>query len=117
MSRMGYDPHRSQTNELVLDKFINSPLSGELLNVPGVKEYSKRILIENGIESSYALLGKFLSFKDNKKDDKSIQDNCDEFFYFLSSIGTSPGYRSSIVQAIALKANQMIPGIYDESVF
>jgi hypothetical protein len=113
----GYDPQRSQINSMKIDEFLSLPLSPNLIDVPGVSSFSAQVLKNNGIYSSYALIGKFLSFKDDENSKKSIIRNCNEFFYFLSDIGTSPGYRSSIVQAIALKANQMIPGIYDETVF
>ena len=110
----GYDPNRSQTNPDKLAAFIQAPITGDLKEIPGVGPATIKALNENGISTTYGLIGKYLMLKETGVE--SVE-HCDRFFYWLKDIGTAAGYRSAVVQAIAQKMDITFPGIYDASCY
>lgn len=110
----GYYPNRSLNKPDRLAAFIEAPLTGNLLDIPGLGPASASALEAVGIGTSFQLIGKFLSLKDPGVESVEL---CDRFFYFLTDTVVSAGFRSSIVQSVAYKCNVMYPGIYDESVY
>ena len=87
-----------------LSNWINSLVTGELKDVPGVKQKIKRIMLQNGVSNTWQLIGKFLSFKGPEV---SIVDNCEKFLQWLTEIGVSQGHRTRIVYALMEKLNVM----------
>lgn len=110
----GYDPNRSQNDPDRLAEFIQAPITGDLKEVPGVGPASIKKFAEAGVSTTYGLIGKYLSLKEEGVE--SVE-HCDRFFYWLKEIGTAAGHRSSVVQAIAQKMDVTFPGIYDASCY
>ena len=110
----GYDANRSCTNPERLANFIQLQITGNLLEVPGIGIATVKILNDSGITTTFQLMGKFLSLKDQGVESVEL---CDRFFYWLKGAGVAPGYRSSVVQAIAQKMDITFPGIYDASCY
>ena len=60
----GYHPERSQVKDGTMADWLIAPVTGDLLEVPGVGPATVKVLKENGITTTYQLFAKFLSFKD-----------------------------------------------------
>lgn len=110
----GFHPEKSRVNSDALADFIRSPLRGNLSEVPGVGPWTEKILRENGITSSYALIGKFLTLHE-----KGLEpiEHVDRFYFWLKAIGTPSGFRAGLVHCVCEKANTLFPGIYDEDLY
>ena len=61
------------------------------------------------VETTYQLIGKFLSLKGKGM---SSKEHMDAFWFYLKARGVD-SHRSGIVDAIARKVDVMIPGIAD----
>ena len=59
-------------------------------------------LAEAGVSSTFALIGKFLSFKEA---DVDPTQHADRFYTWLASVGMPPKYRAGVVQSIGEKMN------------
>ena len=114
MAPAGYDPNRTLLNPHHLGAFIQAPIKGNLLEVPGIGPATVKAMNEAGMTTTFELIGKYMSLKAQGVDS---EDHCDRFFYWLKDIGTAAGYRSSVVQAIAQKMDITFPGIYDASCY
>ena len=110
MAAAGYDPLRSQNNPETLAKFLRSPVTGDLTEVPGIGPATAAKMKEAGVSTTYALFGKYLLMK---QEDVASVEHCDRFFHWLESIGAPGGFRSSVVEAVARKMDITFPGIYD----
>jgi len=60
----GYHPERSQVKDGTMADWLIAPVTGSLLEVPGIGPATVKVLQENGVTTTYQLFGKFLSFKD-----------------------------------------------------
>lgn len=109
-TQRGFDPSRSKVSSDTLGEFLTAPLDSELLNVPGVGPATKSILEAHEINTSWQLLSCYLRVCDR---DMTSKERVDAFWFFLEGLGVPGGTRSTIVKALAEKANIMIPGIYD----
>lgn len=109
----GYDPARSRVSADTLAEFMTSPVDGDILKVPGVGPKTKEKMADNGVETTFQLIGTFLSLKGEGVD---VPQHLDAMWHWLAGIGIT-AHRSSIVQAIAEKCNIMCPGIYDPEAF
>lgn len=108
----GYNSNNLLTNSDQLDFFLESPITGNLLDVPGLGiSDKKKLRYYGGIQTTYQLIGKFLSFK---KEDIEYEKLCSSFYNYLANAGVNENYRSAIVQAIAEKTRISFPDIYEE---
>lgn len=117
-SSSGYNPNNSRVADDTLANFLRSPISGDLLDVPGIGPRAKEMLAsdENGmfpVTNTHQLIGVFFSLKRNNM---GCKEHCDQMWNWLQHKGIN-AYRSGIVLSIAEKCNTMIPGIYDASCF
>ena len=113
MTDKGYNPARSRNDPNKLAEFIQSRITGDLTEVPGLGDVTANLLRNQGITTTYQLFGKFLSFMDEGVECVEL---CDRFWYWLEDVvGTPAGYRGSIVQAVACKLDATYPGLYDSS--
>lgn len=107
-----------------ITEFVISQLSGDLLEVPGigpaaVKALANHDVPESRITTTYQLIGAYLSFKGRSESDGEIIapiSHNDLFWYFLKERGIS-SHRSAIVQAIAMKCNSFMQGLYDPAAY
>ena len=60
----GYHPERSQVKDGTMAEWLIAPVTGSLLEVPGVGPATVKVLQANGVNTTYQLFAKFLSFKD-----------------------------------------------------
>jgi hypothetical protein len=113
-SEDGYDPTRSTTSPDTLAAFMQRPLTGSLTadKIPSVGPKTIEVLKEHGITSTYSLIGKFMSLKEEGVGSVEHMDRC---WFWLKSIGTPPGHRSCIIEALAQRMNMHFPGLYDEA--
>ena len=108
----GYNPSRSRNDPAKLAQFIQAPITGDLEEIPGLGRVNKAKMNAEGVSTTYQLFGKFLMLKDEGVDSVEL---CNRFWYWLETIETPPGYRGSIVQAVACKLDVTYPGLYDSS--
>ena len=110
----GYNPDRSTTTTEALRAWLAAPITGNLLEVPGIGEGNvlKLATANNGgdpICTSYELFGKFFLLK---SPGVLPVEHCDRFWFWLKGKGII-SHRAAIVQACAEKLNLMMPGLYD----
>lgn len=110
----GYYPEDSRVSNEALCDFLRTPLSGDLLEVPGVGPATANLLRNEGISTSFALIGKYLMMK---QEGVGTMENADRFYFWLKSIGTDKRYTATIVHCIAEKINLTFVGIYDPNSF
>ena len=110
----GFNPERSQISQNTLANFIQSSISGDLTEVPGVGPKIARILSKNGVNTTYQLFALFLGLKDKKVE---TVEHCDRFFYKLQEFGIAKVNITSIVEAVAQKLDISFPGLYDTEYF
>jgi hypothetical protein len=67
------------------------------VQVPGIGPAAVKILGEQGVSTSFGLIGKFLMFKEEGVE---TVDHCDRFWLWLKAIGIN-SHRGSITQSIA----------------
>lgn len=102
-----------------MTQWLSTPLSDDLLVIPGVGEKNLIHLKtpdENGdiITTQFQLIAKFLSFKTEKISQVELLD---KFYYWLKDGKKINHQTNNICQAIAERCNIMIPGCYDASVY
>lgn len=104
-----YDPKLSNASEITVKKFVESRLSKDLKNIPGVGKKNAIILREDGIEAPVQLIAVYLAISGETDD---TVDMSNMFYNWLQDIGVNSN-RNTIVQVVAKKANSWMPGIYD----
>ena len=109
-----YHPERSQISPDTLASWLRYPINGDLYEVPGILEPTVRLLNKHGIETTWQLIGKFLSYKSEKI---TSQEHIDLFWNFLKYEVGITSHVAGIVRCIAEKADTMMPGLYDPSVY
>lgn len=67
------------------------------VQIPGIGPVAVKILAEQGVSTSFGLIGKFLMFKEEGVE---CVDHCDRFWLWLKAIGINSS-RGSITQSIA----------------
>ena len=113
---MPYHPNNtSAVHEDTFAEFIQAPITGDLIDVPGIGPAAIKKLAEGEepITTSYQLFGKYLSLKGEGIETK---EHCDRFWSWLQAKGVN-SHRSAIVMAIAQKCEVMFPDTYDESIY
>lgn len=91
-----YSSNKSRISTYALMDYLNTPLTGNLLEVPGVGEITLEILTKSGIKTTYDLIEKYRSFS-------NADDRVNEFHHWLGEIGITKGYSHSITYAIIEK--------------
>jgi len=66
-----------------------------------------------GITSTYALIGVYLSFKSDRGREVNPIEHTQRFYAFWCSLGTPGGYRAGTVHSICEKATISFPGLYN----
>ncbi len=82
--------------------------------MPGIGPRFERSLNENGVMSTFILLGKFLTMKDLETE--SVE-HCERFYQYLKSIDSTYHHANKIVASVAEKFDCMFPGLYDEAIY
>ena len=111
-----YNPANSTISSEQMNHFLSASFSSNLEDIPGVGKAANDHFMhpsENPelcpIFNAYQLYGKFFSLKGNAVDSVA---HCELFFKWLVNKGINHN-TSNIVQAVATRANLMMPGIYD----
>lgn len=98
---------RSKVSEGAMETWRSSPVTGDLLEVPGIGPAAVKKLAEcpDRITNSYQLFGKYLMLKgpDVKGHKVQSMEHNEKFWYFLKNTGIA-AHRSAIVKAIAEKS-------------
>jgi len=104
----GYDPNKSQVSDQKLATFLEDELSEDLLTIPGIGQKTAVKLQEEGIQTTYQLIGQFLTFKGAGE---SSQAHCDKMWHWFREIGINQ-YRSGIIYCLVEKCEILMPGLY-----
>jgi len=130
-----FHPERSTVNPDRLADFLNREITGDLIEIPGIGPKTVELLRElqvsynnngsvvhiNGITSTYALIGVFLSMKSEFQDGKirtvDTVEHAQRFYLWWCSLNTPRGFRAGVVHSICEKCNISFPGIYNPSDF
>ena len=115
--------------------FLNQEITGDLNEIPGIGpktiELLKKIQVSidnhgsvvhiNGITSTYALIGVFLSMKSDFTSGHirvvNTVEHAQRFYLWWCSLDTPRGFRAGVVHAICEKCNISFPGVYNPSDF
>jgi hypothetical protein len=116
-----FSPYKSTTTAEQLATFLNSPITEDMLIVPGIGQATARLLKSRAydkpefcpITTTFQLLGKFLSLR---ADGIGSKEQCEAFYVFLKEKGIEENAHN-IVKSVAEISNKMIPGMYDDSVY
>ncbi len=113
-----FTPSMSHATAEQMRKFLVAPITDDLLAVPGIGEKSAEALSKAGISTTFALLGKFLTFKGP---DMGAVQHVELFWLWLNDVleevRVGRNHKAAAVRAIALKAETMLPGLYNEDVY
>ncbi len=85
-----------------------------IFQVPGIGEASAKALRAAGVSTTFGLIGKYLSLKE---EGVGPIEHADRFYFWLKSIGTASGHRAGVVHSIAEKMNITFVGIYDSDAY
>lgn len=105
-----FNPGASMISPDDLNRWLNAPVGGDLLQVPGIGDKNKETLMklfettsgkEANIENTFHLIGRFLSLRGS---DTSNNQHCDKFWCWLKENQIKHG-RNTIVRAVAEKCN------------
>merc|ERR1712070_223190 len=91
-----FTPEKSRISEERLDRWRNEEISGDLEQIPGIGPSTVSALQEQGIITSFQLIGHFLRLIDAD----GVLPACDKFKQFLGDCGTPKSYRDTIVLAV-----------------
>jgi len=80
-----FDPKKTNINEDKLADWLRDQVSGDLEEVPGIGPANKATLAREGINNTYQLIGKYLTFKDG-----DVKEHQDAMMGWLKSIVSSP---------------------------
>ena len=78
-----FDPNKSQVSGETLADFLRTPITEDIISVPGIGPAASKMLKKVDIETTHQLIGKFLSFK---YEDTDTQKHCDQFWQFLTVV-------------------------------
>lgn len=105
-----FHPKKSRVSDSLLVNFLRAPITGNLLEIPGVGEVPERKLKNAGISTTFQLIGKYLMLKE--KGVNSIE-HANRFYDFLKDIGIPSCYGAGIVHCISEKMNIIFIEIYN----
>ena len=101
-----------------LAAWIQTPMAEDLRTLPRVGAVTAQCFRNVGINTTFALLGKFLTFKDAGA--TSIE-HVECFWIWLTEVFQNNRIikrdRAVICRAICMRAALLIPGIYDEEAY
>ncbi len=107
----GFHPLNAHCKE-ALKAFLEAPLSGDLLEVPGIGSAVAKKLAKASVKSTHQLIGQFLKLKPyNQVDPTDCTEHLQLFWDWLK--GLEINTRTKITLAIAEKVNCWCPGIYN----
>lgn len=113
---IGYDPRKSKVSDDTMAKWRQEPITGDLLEVPGIGPATVKVLAEGDekITNTYQLFGKFMMLKGPDSEEHKIEsvEHCEKFWFYLQARGVKSN-RSAIVKSLAEKAATFFRGIYD----
>jgi hypothetical protein len=104
----GFNANGSRICEDTLAEFLSSPVTDDILGVPGVGPATAVKLAAHNIKTPRQLIGAFLMVCGPDMNDKMCAD---AFWFYLAEIGVPGGTRSTIVHAIAEKHNILLPRV------
>lgn len=113
----GFCPKKSMLSDEALADFLRAPLTGQLIEVPGIGPTTVKVLAKGSepIVNTFQMIGKFMLLKSNDQETGDLIESshhCDKFWRWLKLKGVT-SHRDTIVMAIAEKTNTMMPGIYN----
>merc|ERR1711904_232381 len=99
LDREGFNPEKSHISEQRLDEWRDATIDGCMSQVPGIGPATVQALEQEGVTSSYHLMGKFLSLVQ----EDGIMPACDRFKDFLEDCETPASHRDTVVLALGEK--------------
>ena len=108
MSKSHYDREKSRVKDEKLAEFLTNDLGEDLTCVPGVGPKTVQLLNDDGIETSFQLLAKFMSFRSKGATEDAV---CEAMYQYLAGLGVS-GYRSGITTCLHEKASVILPEFF-----
>ncbi len=107
-----------EDTERALVAWIQNPMTEDLTSMPRVGPVTSQVLANAGVSTTFALLGKFLTFRDVGI---TPADHAERFWIWLTDVFKNNHIvrrdRAIICRAICQRAELLIPGIYDESLY
>jgi hypothetical protein len=109
-----------QINQDAIADFMRAPLTGDILEVPGIDRNIKRMLAltPEPIHTTFQLIGKILLLKGYDMHAHQVitcEQHCDRVVKWLRTKGISNG--QALTLTLIEKINTLIPGLYDADQF
>jgi hypothetical protein len=80
-----FNPKKTTIKEDKLADWLKDKITGDLEELPGIGPANKRLLEGEGVENTYQLIGKYLTFKKG-----SVKEHQDAMFLWLKDIVSIP---------------------------
>ena len=109
-SKSHYDREKSRVKDDKLAQFVLDDLEEDITTVPGVGPKTADQLKAAGVETSFQLIAKFLSFR---KEGATEKDVCEDTYQFLAGLGIG-AFRSGITTCLLEKCKTLFPGLFEE---
>jgi predicted flap endonuclease-1-like 5' DNA nuclease len=97
-----YDASASRLTDAALTLWMETEITGQLTEVPGVGDKTAEKLNDVGIHTTFQLFGKYLSLRGPGVDQ---QEHLNFFINFLEDAGCTKSYLNSQVQAVSERMN------------
>jgi hypothetical protein len=98
--------------------WIENLMTEDLMSMPRVGRLTAQCFINAGVSTTYALIGKFLTFRDVGI---SPEDHAERFWIWLTDVFKGHHIikrdRAIICRAVCKRADILVPGLYDESFY
>ena len=108
-----FNPNKTHISADSMSRWLKSPVSDDIMTVPGVADGNAQILARCGISSVFQLMSVFMSLKGPEVGSVQL---CELFYQQLKSYGIK-NRRGEIVVAIASKLNNTFPGLYKPQMY
>jgi len=108
-----FNPNKTHISDGAMNVWLNSPVSDDITQVPGIGDANARVLQEQGVHTTFQLMAVFLSLKGPEVGSVEL---CERFYQTLVNYGIK-AKRGEIVVAIAQKLNNSFPGLYKPEMY
>ena len=98
--------------------WVRSDMQESLTSMPRIGPVTARCFRDAGVDTTYALMGKFLSLK---TEGCRPVEHCERFWIWINAATENNRIiardKATICRCICLKADILMPGLYDESAY
>lgn len=102
----GFDPNKSKISTDKLGHFLRNPMGKDVLEIPGMDRMIAQSMADEGITTTFQVMGKFLSFAGPNT---TAVEVCDLFWAWLGTHRARSATQSGITECFAERVNMILP--------